>query len=156
MNYKKSFFFLLGASFLFFSSCEKDDVCIGAATPKLIARFYNFNSQSETKPTADLSVIALPLQDTLYKHVAIDSISLPLDTQKNYTEYVFIEGTNPDTLKISYDLNPYFVSKACGYIMLFENVTIQLKPDNDLWIKQIEILQNNIKIDTSAHVKIYH
>ncbi len=153
MNYKKSLFLLLWP-FLFLS-CEKDDVCIGATTPDLIGRFYDFNLHTP-KPTTDFTLIALPQQDTLYKEASIDSILLPLDTQHTTTKYVFIEGSNPDTLKISYDLNPHFVSKACGYIMYFDNLNIQISPDNDLWIKQIEILQNTINIDTSAHVKIYH
>jgi len=151
---KKIYLFIIPFLFLL-NSCEKDDVCLGASTPKLVVRFYEYK-QSTVKPTQDLTIIALPGLDTIYKQNAVDSIALSLDVNKNFTEYVFIESNNPDTLKISYDLHPYFVSKSCGYIMFFENLNIELKPDNDLWIKKTEITQAQIKIDTSAHVKIYH
>ena len=155
MKFKKKVYLLIIPFLFLLNSCEKDDVCLGASTPKLVIRFYEYN-QSNTKPTTDLTIIALPDRDTLYKQSAVDSIALSLDVNKNFTEYVFIESNNPDTLKVSYDLHPYFVSKACGYIMFFENLNVELKPDNDLWIKQIEITQSEVKIDTSAHVKIYH
>ncbi len=156
MKIKKSLFFLFAILLSISYSCEKDDVCLGATTPKMVIRFYDYSQTSDIKPTTDLTVIALPVQDTIYKQEATDSIALPLDVHKNYTEYVFIENNNPDTLKISYQLHPYFVSKACGYIMFFDDVSIEQKPDNNQWIKQIDIIQNQIQIDTSAHVKIYH
>ena len=155
MKFKKKVYLLIIPFLFLLNSCEKDDVCLGASTPKLVIRFYEYN-QSNTKPTTDLTIIALPDRDTLYKQSAVDSIALSLDVNKNFTEYVFLESNNPDTLKVSYDLHPYFVSKACGYIMFFKNLNVELKPDNNLWIKQIEITQSEVKIDTSAHVKIYH
>ncbi len=156
MKIKKSLFFLITILLSISYSCEKDDVCLGPTTPKMIIRFYDYSQTSDIKPTADLTVIALPVQDTIYKQEATDSIALPLDINNNSTKYIFIENNNPDTLQISYDLHPFFVSKACGYIMFFDDIAIELKPDGNQWIKQIGIIQNQIQIDTSAHVKIYH
>ncbi len=156
MKYKKYFLLLFLAFFFLWTSCEKDDVCLGATTPKMVIRFYDYSQADIIKPTTELTVVALPSKDTLYKETATDSIAIPLDPNQNFTEYIFIENNNPDTLKITYDLSPYFVSKACGYIMFFDQVSVEVNQDNDLWIKQIELIENQIHIDTSAHVKIYH
>jgi hypothetical protein len=155
MKHKKTFTLILLSLMIFLFACEKDDVCLGTSTPEMVMRFYDFNTH-ELKPTTQLTVVTLPSKDTLFKEISIDSIAIPLDVNQHYTEYLFIENNNPDTLKITYDLNPYFVSKACGYIMFFDQLNVEIKPDPDVWIKQIEIIQNQIQTDTSAHVKIYH
>ncbi len=154
MNYKKSLFFVI-ASLLLLLACEKDDVCLGADTPKMVMRLYDFDTH-ELKPASDLTVVALPSRDSLYKNISTDSLAVPLDINQDFTEYVLTENNNPDTLHITYTRSLFFVSKACGYIMFFENLGVEVKPDGNLWIKDVEIIENQIKADTSAHVKIYH
>ena len=49
-----------------------------------------------------------------------------------------------------------FVSRACGYIANYENLSSDLKMETDNWIKDIEIVTPLVENSTAAHVKIFH
>lgn len=61
-----------------------------------------------------------------------------------------------DTLYFNYNRIDKFVSRACGYIANYENLSGDLKMETDNWIKDIEIVTPLVENSTAAHVKIYH
>ena len=159
-------FLLIFISVLTIFSCRKDDICTEGGTPKLIISFYDFNVPVNNiygfsfapvlKNVDTLTVVALPVLDTIIYKKALDHIGLPLNTAADNSQFILIKDNNPDTLNFSYTRENVFVSKSCGYKTIFHQLNLDLQQDSDNWIKRIEINNNEIKTDTITHVKIYH
>lgn len=154
-------------------SCEKDDICAETTptTPQLIIRFYDNTAQEDTKTVTNIVAYGLddasnPVELSNQFVATTDSLILPLRTDSNSTKLVLhknysIENEiilgNPDTITISYEREDIYVSRACGYKTIFNNISFVLTTDGDNWISGSEIAPNtNITNETSAHVKIYH
>ncbi len=162
-------------------SCEKDDICAETTptTPQLILRFYDILEQEETKMVTDF--IAYGLDDNndvvIFDDLFItttDSLVIPLRTEANATRIVLHRdydvddnGTpddttddialgNTDVINITYQREDVYVSRACGYKSIFNNIAISIETDADNWVLNSETLNANITNENSAHVKIYH
>jgi len=140
----------------FLSACRKDDICTGDNTPKLQIAFHDITNQDTLKQVENFYLIALPENDTVINNESVEKISIALNVNQDQSRYIFTDDTNNDTITFNYQREEIFVSKACGYKMIFKNLTHNLHQDNDNWIQQIEVLQSNIVTDTTTHVKIYH
>ena len=152
-----------------FSSCEKDDICSETTetTPRLIIDFYDFTNPTLTKNVTNLGILGDGL-DTVILFNGVSQVSVPLDITKDFSKYQFIlnyNNSNPvfintDLLQFDYSRNSVFVSRACGYKMLFElNPTTPFtqtdEPGNDgLWMKNITLLQSNISNENDTHLRI--
>ncbi|PTX62620.1 hypothetical protein C8N46_10215 [Kordia periserrulae] len=191
---KLSFIGILGMlmTLIFLSfSCEKDDICVEGTitTPLLVIEFFDaevFNATGEDvlKNTSDLwveavdpntevingvEVIVDPIQGTPQ---AVNTVSIPLRTMEDVTEYRFIKDYaldddgiqlgNEDIITFNYSREEIFLSRACGYVTNFElsgfdgaDVTF----DGDNWIDPslgIRIAETIVQNETVTHVKIYH
>jgi hypothetical protein len=146
-------FFML---FQLFSSCEKDDICLEPTTPKLNIRFYDTNQTTDVKAVEHFSLTALPGQQIVIQDENTDSISIALNVNENSSKFIFINNNNTDTVVFQYEREFVFVSKSCGYKCIFKNLQANVITDPDNWIKNKEILNSEITVDTVAHVKIYH
>lgn len=156
-------------------------------TPQLIIRFYDITEQSDTKRVIDLQIHGLDNDDNeleLYQSIeSTDSIVLPLRTIDNdddptngistkfklHKDYEYndngtpdddtddFEEGNPDIISIQYSAEEIYVSRACGYKTIFNNVEISLETDGDNWIELLQF-ENPLIIDneTEAHVQIFH
>lgn len=155
-----------------FSACEKDDICVDGDTPLLIVRFYDAENPTVIKQVPGLRVIGVgngsPV-DTFSDRSSLDSIGIPLRTVEALTEFTFIidsandengaETGNSDTLGFTYDTQEVFVSRACGFIVNYDNLSSNLTTDTDNWIQSIEIAKTTVQLETeetTAHVKIFH
>lgn len=166
---------------LFLLGCEKDDICAEATptTPTLILRFYDFGEQDETKNVTGLRVTGIdddnaevPISNLV--SVSSDSIALPLRTDANETRFTFHldyaiddNGTpedpdddfvtgNPDIVTISYQREEVYVSRACGFKTIFNDVIFNVQNDGDRWIINSEIINATVENEISAHIKILH
>ncbi len=149
-------------------SCEKDDICVEGDTPLLIIRFYDAENPLEFKSVSSLRVRGLGQEfsvDTFTDRSTLDSISIPLRINQPDTGFVFIsesateddiETGNQDTLSFTYNTREEFVSRACGFIANFEELSESLSDDGDNWIQSIEIISTTINSQASAHVEIFH
>ncbi len=163
------------------SSCEKDDICAEATptTPELILRFYDISSQDDTKSVTGLRITGF---DDNNEEVVIsglslvttDSINLPLRTDANETKFKFHKdyavnnnGTpddasddiilgNPDLVTIRYEREDVYVSRACGFKTIFNNLSFSFEQDGDTWIINSEITNAIVENEFKAHVKIFH
>ena len=160
---------LILLSCLSFSACEKDDICVDGDTPLLVVRFYDFENQTEFKAVPALRVVGVGSSftvDTFTDRTSLDSIGLPLKVDDSATVFDLIldsadddddlETGNTDTLTFTYTTQEEFKSRACGFVMNFENLAQTLATDSDNWIKQIEIDTSVVANSASAHVKIFH
>ncbi len=155
-------------------SCERDDICPESTptTPSLIIDVFDFESQENKKSIFGLLVGGVDRQDILpgYNIVPTNKLVLPLDTKTNKTQYNLIKEAeldedgnlksgNIDVITINYSVTPIFVSKACGYKYIFENVTIQFdNTDTDPWILSQTSLNPNqsVEDETTTHFNIFH
>ena len=159
---KIAFFIVLGI--ISFSACEKDDICVDGNTPLLVIRFYNASDSTEIKAVPNLVVRGLISPDTLdvITNAASDSIAVPLRSDTTNTSFLLSQQAtdddpvNFDVLTYSYETQEVFISRACGFVANFENLSHVLTPDTDNWIKDIEIISPTIENSETAHVKIFH
>ena len=154
-------------------SCERDDICPESTptTPSLIIDVFDFSNQENKKNVFGLLIVGTDRQDVLpgFGIVSSNNIILPLKTDTNTTEYRLIkeavlndEGVltsgNEDVITINYSRRDVFVSRACGYKTIFENVTLTIVDDGDNWILSETPLNPNqsVEDETSAHFNIFH
>ncbi|MGC1204422.1 MAG: DUF6452 family protein [Flavobacteriaceae bacterium] len=161
-------------------SCERDDICPESTptTPSLIIDVFDFNSQEDKKNIFNLVIAGVDNEDILpgYSFVSSNNLVLPLKTDVNNTQYILVKeatiddnGTpddstddiiigNYDTVSINYSRTNIFVSRACGYKTIYENVTLTVVQDGDNWILSSTPLNPNqsVENETTAHFNIFH
>ena len=145
---------LLGLILVVITSCEKDDYCIkNPVTPHLVLRFYDDSNKEALKSVDELYVWAAG-KDSLFSGVQTDSIYIPLNSTKTETIYYFSNGTSVNTFTISYTPEEEYVSRYCGYKMIYQGVNFT---SNTTWIKNFTpTTLTTITSDNAAHVQIYH
>lgn len=152
-----------------FSACEKDDICVDGDTPLLVIGFYDVNDTATVKKVTKLRVGGVDQEftvSTVADRTDLDLIQIPLQINSPATSYVLISNSatnssneetgNADVVTFNYETREVFVSRACGFIANFDNLTGSLATDSDNWIKGIEIVQTTINDQATAHVKIFH
>ncbi|MBU2996608.1 hypothetical protein KO500_09185 [Cellulophaga baltica] len=150
--------------FFAFNSCEKDDICVDGDTPLLIIGFYDFDDQDDEEEPSNLVVRSLS-SDGVYgdtiANVDTDSIEIPLKITELSTMYSFSisddDGTNinEDIVTFDYATEEVYISRACGYVVYYNNLIATLTEDDDNWIEQIDVEVTTIENEDDTHVKIY-
>jgi|GEM_PF-874233 len=158
--------FIILFGIIFFSGCEKDDICVDAATPQLVVRFYDQFDTAMLKEVSALNVQGILNSDVfpVITNVSLSEIRVPLRSDGTITSFQITRNLDPDdettadidTLTLSYDLDPRFASRGCGYVMTFDNIDGVVSTQNN-WMQGIEILTPSLtQNDTIANVKIFH
>ncbi len=172
MNKFKFAFFIIVIGVGIFSACEKDDICVDDDTPQLIIRFYDADNPTELKVVPGLRVIGVgngnPVDTFSDRTSTLDSIAIPLKTNDISTQFSFIlnsadddngaETGTTDQLLFSYETEEIFKSRACGFVVNYDNLTTDFSPATENWIQSIEIVKPSVTIEeeVTAHVKIFH
>lgn len=149
---KKSHILIFGIILSFFS-CEVDDICLEPTTPQLIIRFYDIANPTNKKAVNSLNIWIVG-KDSIIKNKKTDSIAIPLKTGANITTYKFSSSNAVDEITYSYERNEVFVSRSCGYKIIFKNVTASKSTSN--WVKQLIIIKPTVENEKNAHIKIMH
>ncbi|MCL5245970.1 DUF6452 family protein [Cellulophaga sp. 20_2_10] len=153
-----------------FSSCEKDDICVDGETPLLVINFYAFDAEEETeKAVTKLRVVGDGKDttvDTVIDRTDLKTISIPLQTDTTSTTYNLISNSatndadeetgNADTITFNYTTDEIYISRACGFVIHFDELTATLAVDTDNWIKNVEVVETLVENQAVTHVKIYH
>ncbi len=102
----------------------------------------------------------------------IDSIVLPLridalDTM-NSSRFVLTRDrdydldenpntvSNSDTIQVNYTPELIYVSRACGYKSVFNDLNANRETDASNWIIDIQVINDTINNENAAHINIYH
>ena len=151
---------LIAVLVLCLTSCEPDDICLEGTpgTPKLIVMFYDKNQTEAKKSVVDLQVKGVDMEGLLFDATA-DSIALPLKTLASSTSFSLTTTQNGNAVEdiITFNYNPedQFISRACGYKTVFNNLTFSTT--NTLnFISLIEILTDTNSDTNNTNVKILH
>ncbi|WP_254712979.1 DUF6452 family protein [Polaribacter sp. NJDZ03] len=147
------------------TSCTKDDFCLkNPVTPNLVLRFYD-DTNKETLKTAKLLSVWAEGKDTIadYTSRTTDSIAIPLNSLALETIYNLKinneDGAEVDnlytTFTITYTPEEEYVSRSCGYKVIFNDVSFS--SDNTNWIKDFTpSTLTTIDSQNTAHVQIFH
>ncbi len=155
-------------------SCERDDICASTTptTPHLIVRFYNINNRSELKTVRRMNVTAEDNPNYILNDKTVDSLVLPLRVdaldnvntsrfvltrdQDYATDSIPTTAANADIIEINYTPELIYVSRACGYKSIFNNLSAIRETDAINWIIDIEVINTTINNEDAAHINIYH
>jgi len=162
---------LIALSLIYVSSCEKDDICVDGDTPLLVIGFYDATDTTEAKDVPLLrikEVILDSIVNTITDRTStLDSIGIPLRADASSTSFAFItdsaddetteeETGNIDTLTIAYSNLEAFISRACGFVANYGDLTVTLPESATNWIQDITVVQDTIENSNNIHVKIFH
>jgi len=174
-QFMRKIYLLVLALALFFSSCEKDDICDAntATTPRLVIQFYDFANPSVLKNVTNLKVVGAGMTDGIIfngtETTSGNTISIPLKTNDVTTSYTFTLNSgnsnpalvNVDNIQFDYTKNDIFVSRACGFKTLFTLNTSNPYTHTDAavpdekWIQYISVEKSNIENENETHIKIF-
>ena len=153
-------------------SCEKDDICpeTTQTTPRLVIEFYDLTNPDVLLQVPGLYALGLstdgieiPINNEIV--TTRSSIELPLKTDDTETEFILyksydiVDGEvigNPDRIKVTYESENVYVSRACGYKTNFDIQAFAISTDSDQWMISSDILINEITNENDIHVKILH
>ncbi len=152
-------------------SCEKDDLCTPeqAVTPRLIIEFKDALNPLEDKVVERIQVQEIgstdfaPLNsDDALVLTNVSTISVPLRTNSSTTSYNLIlteeNVSNLDNINFNYTLNEEYISRACGFRVIYNNLIAIQTPETTgtNWIDRVLILEDNVTNNTDIHVQILH
>lgn len=160
--------FLTALLLVSLASCEKDDICVDGDTPLLVIGFFDAEDTETAKVVPSLRVKEVLLDEVVNtitdRSSSLDSIGIPLRIEAGSTRFAFITNSNDntsgeetgdiDTLTVSYQTKEVFISRACGFVVHYNNVAVTTSTTN--WIQDIQIVQPTVENSNTLHVKLFH
>ena len=139
---------------LFLSSCQgDDDVCVsGEATPRMKVKFKSADGRVATLDSLYIDINYGSGLVNVIKAKSIDSATIPLRVDNNpFTEISLrtSEKGSASKIKVTYSLKSEYVSPACGFKRLYENVSGTLVTPNP--VIKIEQNQDQIIDENKTH-----
>jgi hypothetical protein len=146
--------FLLFFGMLFLSSCQgDDDVCVsGEATPRMKVKFKSADGRVATLDSLYVDINYGSGLVNVIKAKSVDSAMIPLRVDNNpFTEISLrtSEKGSASKIKVTYSLKSEYVSPACGFKRLYENVGGTLVTPNP--VIKIEQNQDQIIDENKTH-----
>jgi hypothetical protein len=152
---KKLIFPFLILGFLL-TSCENDDdVCVsGEATPRLKIKFKSADNKVLTLDSLYLDVdYGNNNILTVVKAAKVDSALIPIRVDDvGFTE-LYVRKTKKGSvskIKLNYNTTSEYVSPACGFKRLYQNLSGTLETANP--VTKVELNQNQIINENKAHL----
>ncbi len=163
-------------------SCERDDICSEdtATTPRLIVEFRDILDADMLKSVPSLTLFGEGLDEatrSIVNNTNTNTVSLPLlvGTEGVETTTRFImrrdadldldsdpnTNSNEDILEITYVPEFVYVSRACGFKSVFNNLRVTIVPDGDNWALLTDFPNSNtdninVENETATHLHILH
>lgn len=164
---------LITSMLCYVSSCEKDDICVEGDTPLLVLGFFDAEDTTEALEVSSIRIKNIDIDSILEndsfsdRSDSGDSLNIPLRSNATSVMYEIIsdseddddtevETGNRDTLTITYTTDESFISRACGFITIYNDLSVSLTEDDDNWIQDITVVQQTIENTDNIHVKIFH
>lgn len=133
MNHKKCLLLWLPVLLLAGAASCATEECLGNKSSLPLAGFYSSSVSPKSISIDSLTVFGLGApNDTLLhdSYASISQIYLPFDFERPSTTYVFqylqrnIDGLE-DRITFDYEVQPYFVSAACGVVYKYKMTGIE-------------------------------
>ncbi len=153
----------LGGFFVLTLGCQRDDICPEGTetTPLLVIEFYDPLDPTRLKAVSNLTVRASGKEEVLLGPETVNTISIPLKTNENFTEYIFTTNSNSDEenediVSFTYSPDPEYLNRACGYKINYNGLDVAVNADEDNWIISETIIQESVENETEAHIYFTH
>jgi hypothetical protein len=150
------------ATLLVYSSCEKDDVCVENDSVYVNLVFYDVEDGNTAKSVSGFSLLDLN-GDIVpnYDNTTVASIALVLPTNQSSYDLILQKRTEVDgltintndTLNFNYTPKATYVSRACGYIRTYTDLSIDSTSN---WISGVIVNTPEINSNNEEHVAILH
>ena len=150
------------ATLLVYSSCEKDDVCVENDSVYVNLVFYDVEDGSTAKSVSGFSLLDLNGDIVRnYDNTTVASIALVLPTSQSSYDLILQKRTEVDgltintndTLNFNYTPKATYVSRACGYIRTYTDLSIDSTSN---WISGVIVNTPEINSNNAEHVAILH
>lgn len=150
------------ATLLVYSSCEKDDVCVENDSVYVNLVFYDVEDGSTAKSVSGFSLLDLNGDIVRnYDNTTVASIALVLPTSQSSYDLILQKRTEVDgltintndTLNFNYTPKATYVSRACGYIRTYTDLSIDSTSN---WISEVIVNTPEINSNNEEHVAILH
>ena len=149
-------------SLLILSSCEKDDVCVENDSVYVNLVFFSVEDGSTAKSVSGFSLLDLNgdiVQN--YDNTTVSAIALVLPTSETSyglilqkrTEVDGLTINTNDTLNFSYTPKATYVSRACGYIRTYTDLSNHSTRN---WVNEVIVNTPEINSNNDEHVAILH
>lgn len=170
-NYKFIFLCSIMLFAVSLSSCEKDDLCDPnlSVTPRLIITFKDITDLNESKTVDELQVREIgftqfaPLDSNGTTFLTdVDSIAIPLRTDRMMTNYEFFkndeDGLNIDSVDFNYILEEIYINRACGFKTVYNQLGALRLPETtgNEWIADIQVITPDVTSNNDIHIEIRH
>lgn len=138
------------------TSCENDDdVCVsGEATPRLKIKFKSADNKVLTLESLYLDVdYGNNNILTVVEATKIDSVLVPIRVDDAGFTELYVRTTKNgkvSKIKLNYNTTSEYVSPACGFKRLYQNLTGTLETVNP--VTNVELNQNQIINENKAHL----
>ena len=138
------------------TSCENDDdVCVsGEATPRLKIKFKSADNKVLTLDSLYLDVdYGNNNILTVVRAAKVDSALIPIRVDDAGFTEVYVRKTKKGSvskIKLNYNTTSEYVSPACGFKRLYQNLSGTLETANP--VTKVELNQNQIINENKAHL----
>lgn len=138
------------------TSCENDDdVCVsGEATPRLKIKFKSTDNKVKTLDSLYLDVdYGNNNVLTVIKAAKVDSALVPIRVDDAGFTELYVRTTKKGSvskIKLNYNTTSEYVSPACGFKRLYQNLSGTLETVNP--VTKVELNQNQIINENKAHL----
>ena len=138
------------------TSCENDDdVCVsGEATPRLKIKFKSADNKVLTLDSLYLDVdYGNNNILTVVEATKIDSVLVPIRVDDAGFTELYVRKTKKGSvskIKLNYNTSSEYVSPACGFKRLYQNLSGTLETANP--VTKVELNQNQIINENKAHL----
>lgn len=135
----------------------------------MVIEFFDIDDRDTPKNVTALRVVGegqTVTVNTIADRTELNKINIPLKTIEDSTGFLLISNSadnedgfetgNIDIVNFNFARVEEFKSRACGFIVNYEELDAALQTDTDNWIQEIEIIRAQIINSDSTHVKIYH
>ena len=138
------------------TSCENDDdVCVsGEATPRLKIKFKSADNKVLTLDSLYLDVdYGNNNILTVVRAAKVDSALIPIRVDDAGFTELYVRKTKKGSvskIKLNYNSTSEYVSPACGFKRLYQNLSGTLETANP--VTKVELNQNQIINENKAHL----
>lgn len=152
---KKLIFPFLILGFLLISCENDDDVCVsGEATPRLKIKFKSADNKVLTLDSLYLDVdYGNNNILTVVRAAKVDSALIPIRVDDAGFTELYVRKTKKGSvskIKLNYNTTSEYVSPACGFKRLYQNLSGTLETANP--VTKVELNQNQIINENKAHL----
>lgn len=155
------------------SNCERDDICAASTptTPNVNVTFFDISLEDTEKVVNGLRVAAegiekpidLSSNSRLSLPLLFNEENVPTTTRFLVTRDSQLDNDDDDTTNSNTDIielqfTPQFVyvSRACGYKSIFENLSVRIIGDESNWILNSEVLNPTVENEDEVHINLFH